>query len=978
MTFSLGTLFFGAIAYLSLLFLIAYASERGWIPARIVRHPAVYVLSLGVYATTWSYYGSVGFAANAGLTYITIYVGVTLAFVLTPILLMPLLRLTQRYQLTSVADLFAFRFDSRLTGVMVTLMMLTGSLPYLALQIRAVSESTQMLSGDSPPHQIAVVFCVMVGVFAIIFGARHITPREKHNGLVAAIAFESATKIAALWVVAFLAVELGFGGLGGLNDWLGQNPQALQAFYRDTGSQTWTGLTVLAFAAAFLLPRQFHMLFTENLQTQSLRTASWAFPLFLLLLALVIPPVLWAGIALDINAPADYTVLAVARLSESGSIALLTYLGGISAASAMMIVSTLALSSMCLNHLVLPLRRLSPRTDLYRHLRGIRRLLIVLIIAAGYGFYLTLARTEGLVSWGLISFLAMAQLIPGVLALLFWPGATRAGFLSGLLTGGAIWGVAGLLPALSTMGPIQIIGIDVAATQSATYFGMLALGSVALNALVFGAVTLISRQDPREAEAAAACRDLSMPVPSGVVRAVSPAQFVDQLSPVTGLPAARAEVAQALEDLNLAWSENRPNQLQQLREQIQRNLSGMIGPVLARDMVDECLRLDANSRAAMAQNITLVEERLERSRGGLKGLAAELDALRRYHRQILEDLPLGAVAITADARIARWNPAMHTMTGISAKRILNRQLHEVPAPWGDLLTDFIAHDAAHSYKQPLALATTQRWLSLHKAQIGGPAGEAEGDQLVLIEDVTDIQRLEDELAHSERLASIGRLAAGVAHEIGNPVTGIACLAQELRDQSTAATSHAPIQQILEQTERINHIVQTLVSYAHAGTQRMPRQPGPTPLQAVVDEAERLVQLNPQARGLSFRHELPADAAVIADHQGLVQVLVNCYTNAMDACSESGLIHTSAKRLRQEWRIRITDNGHGIPAGIRDKVMEPFFTTKTPGQGTGLGLALAHNIIRDYQGRLLIQPRRGRTSGTEVIIRLPLAHVEDPA
>ncbi|TQF00240.1 MAG: GHKL domain-containing protein [Spiribacter salinus] len=969
MTFSLTTLFIGATVYLSLLFLVAHASERGWIPSRIVRHPAVYVLSLGVYATTWSYYGSVGFAGSSGLVFITIYVGVTLAFALTPVLLMPLLRLTRRHQLTSVADLFAFRFDSQLAGILVTLMILTGSLPYLALQVRAVSESTQILTGDSPPQLIAIVFCVIVTVFAIIFGARHVTPREKHSGLVAAIAFESVVKMAALVFITGLAVSMAFGHWGGLQDWLNQDPRRLSQFTRGVGGGEWTGLMFLAFAAAFLLPRQFHMLFTENLQDAGLRTASWAFPLFLLVIAAATPPLLWSGQVIGLDTPTDYTVLGIAQLTESPAVALFVYLGGISAASAMIIVSTLALSSMCLNHLVLPLVRLAPLGDLYGTLRWVRRMLIVAIIGAGYFFYLTLERSDGLVSWGLISFLAMAQLIPGVMALLYWPGATRSGFIAGLVAGGSLWGIAGLFPALSTVGPIEVVGVDLLAAQTPAHFGSMAFWSVSANLLVFIAVSTFTRQDRREVAAAGACRDVSTSMPSGALLATSPQQFVEQLTPVMGAPAAEAEIAKALDDMDLAWSENRPDRLHQLREQVQRNLSGMMGPVLARDIVDQCLRLDADSRGAIAQNVRLIEERLERSQGGLRGIAAELDTLRRYHRQILEDLPLGVVAITPAGHIARWNPAMDAMTGIRAPRVLSRHLREVPAPWGELLASFISEDSNKAYKRPLALPDQRRWLTLHKALIGGPAGDENGDQLVLLEDVTDVQRLEDELTHSERLASIGRLAAGVAHEIGNPVTGIACLAQELHEEDP---DRARATQILEQTQRINHIVQTLVGYAHAGQVNEPRTPEPTDLAAVAEEAKRLVSLASRARALSFLTDIPAGLAVMAEHQRLVQVFVNFYSNAVDACEPGDEIRTTAKRQRDTVTIRITDSGHGIPAGIRDKVLEPFFTTKAPGQGTGLGLSLAYNIVSDYQGSLNLQPRRGRTSGTEVVIRLPVA------
>ncbi len=177
MILDLPVLFGAAVAYLSLLFLIAYATDRGKLPDRLVRHPVVYVLSLGVYATSWSYYGSVGFAAEQGYQFLTIYLGVTLAFVLTPVLLQPILRLTREYQLTSLADLFAFRYRSQVAGILVTLFMLFGTLPYIALQIRAVTESLRVLTQEATPQVLALGFCLTLILFATLFGARHISPR---------------------------------------------------------------------------------------------------------------------------------------------------------------------------------------------------------------------------------------------------------------------------------------------------------------------------------------------------------------------------------------------------------------------------------------------------------------------------------------------------------------------------------------------------------------------------------------------------------------------------------------------------------------------------------------------------------------------------------------------------------------------------------------------------------------------------------
>ena len=274
MTYELEILFGASLLYLLILFLVAYATDSGLVPEKWTSNPFVYVLSLGVYASSWSYYGSVGFAQEEGFQFLTIYLGVTIAFLFTPLLLQPILRMTRDYQFSSLADLFAFRFRSQLAGALVTLFMLVGSLPYIALQIRAVTSSLRVLTQEVTPQFLALGFCITLILFAIMFGARHISPREKHRGLVAAIAFESLIKLTALLLVGLFAVFGVFSGPVELSRWLADHPEATEALYQPMREGPWITLLFLSFCAAFLLPRQFHMTFAENRSFRSLGTAS--------------------------------------------------------------------------------------------------------------------------------------------------------------------------------------------------------------------------------------------------------------------------------------------------------------------------------------------------------------------------------------------------------------------------------------------------------------------------------------------------------------------------------------------------------------------------------------------------------------------------------------------------------------------------------------------------------------------------------
>ena len=340
MRLELALLFGAGVGYLVVLFLVAYATERGFVPARLARHPMISTLALGVYASSWSFNGSVGFAKLEGYRFLAIYLGVTLACILTPVIWKPVLRLTQEYQLTSLADLFVFRYRGRAVGVLVTLFMLAGSVPYLALEIRAITESVSVLAHGAKPIVIALGFCATVTLFAILFGARHPAQRDRHQGLVVAIAFESVVKLVALLGVGAFAVFGVFQGFGDMNRWALEHPEALEALHRPVRDAPWGTLLLLSFAAAFLLPRQFHVAFAESPGPKALTASSWGLPTYLLLLSLPIVPILWAGTLLKPDANPEYYVLGITLAGSSNALSVLAFVGGLSAASGAVILTT--------------------------------------------------------------------------------------------------------------------------------------------------------------------------------------------------------------------------------------------------------------------------------------------------------------------------------------------------------------------------------------------------------------------------------------------------------------------------------------------------------------------------------------------------------------------------------------------------------------------------------------------------------------
>jgi Na+/proline symporter/signal transduction histidine kinase len=969
MQFELWQLFLVGVFYLGLLFLVATATDRRWIPAGIARHPLTYTLSIGVYATSWSFYGSVGFAAQEGYNFLTIYLGTTLAFIASPILLRPILKLTESYRLASLADLFAFRYHSQFAGVMVTLFILTGTLPYMSLQIQAVTSTLQIMTDGERPLLIAFGFCITIALFSMLFGARHISLREKHEGLVVAIAFESLIKLLALCSVGLFAVFGIFGGMDELNKYLILNPEAKTALFQPIQEGPWATLMMLSFAAAFLLPRQFHMLFVENMDQKNLAIASWAFPLFLLLLNLSIPPILWAGQFLNLKIPADLYVLGITLESGSTILPVLTFIGGLSAASAMIIVTTLALSTMCMNYLVLPAgfsSRFSHGASMYQWLLWGRRAVIILIIASGYGFYLVQQRNQGLAGLGLISFVAVAQCLPGIVGLLYWQRASKAGFITGLLVGGSIWGVTLMVPLFERAGIIQtpyfkLMDLAMTTTDSAVW-------SLLFNSLTFVIVSILWPQQKEEREVAEACFREGFLVPQGAMAATSVAEFEKQLAKVIGADIARYEVSRAIADLGLHEPKIEKNALIMLRGQIDRNLSGLVGPVLSRMIVNEHLQIDRATKTALADTIQFVEHTQKKSRSELKGVSNELDSLRRFHFQVLQDLPLGVVSIDHELTIVSWNKALETITGIHQQSVVASPLQQIPNPWRDMLLGFVDSEEFQIPKLKLKVNDKPVILNLFKAVVSNDIDRDNGI-VILIEDHSKRYTLEEKLAHSERLASIGQLATGVAHEIGNPVTAIACLAQDTQaDSDSPQQIESSLKQILTQTERITNIVSSLANFSHTGAPiDQPMQP--VNLHDTVYEAINLVSLSREAKQLTYSNLCDQSIMVQGFSQKLLQAFVNLLSNSTDASSEGQSVTIKTEINHHRVLIRIKDEGEGIPEENISKLFDPFFTTKTVGTGTGLGLALTYSIIQEHGGNISVESIVG--SGSQFEIALPL-------
>jgi Na+/proline symporter/nitrogen-specific signal transduction histidine kinase len=465
-----------SFAYLGVLFAIAhYGNRRAEAGRSIIANPYTYALSLAVYCTTWTFYGSVGRAASSGIGFLPVYLGPTLMIALWWYVWRKVIRISKTYRITSIADFIASRYGkSQALGGLVTVIAVVGVIPYISLQLKAISGSFTILlryprivmpaeALARPIFQDSALYIALtLAAFTILFGARHLDATERHEGLVAAIAFESIVKL-----LAFLAVGafITFGVYHGFADIFARaraTPRldALMTVASSRGGYgTWGFLTLLSMLSVMFLPRQFQISVVENVDENHLSKAIWLFPLYLLLINVFVLPIALGGMLLfPGGVDADTFVLTLPMAQQKESLTLFAFIGGLSAGTGMVIVETIALSTMVCNDLVMPVLlrqrwlRIHERQDVSRLLLSIRRLAIASILMLAYGYFRAAGEAYALVAIGLISFAAVAQFAPAILGGIYWKRATRAGAVAGLSAGFAVWAYTLLVPSFAKSG----------------------------------------------------------------------------------------------------------------------------------------------------------------------------------------------------------------------------------------------------------------------------------------------------------------------------------------------------------------------------------------------------------------------------------------------------------------------------------------------------------------------------------------------
>jgi Na+/proline symporter/signal transduction histidine kinase len=699
--------------YLALLFLIAWWGEKRAKQGKsLINNPYVYALSFTVFCTAWTYYGSVGRAATLGVEFLTTYIGPTIFAPLWFLVLRKIIRICKVQRITTIADLISSRYGKNVSlGGLVTIMSLLGIIPYIALQLKAITTSFNIITQTTTEQQAIIsnapflldnAFYVTLGlvVFTIFFGTRTIVATDRHEGMVTAIAFESIVKLLAFLVIGVFVTFGLFDGVGDIFSKAAQNPDLSHLFVmNDTGGNVqWLYMCVLSMFAIMFLPRQFQVAIVENANPHHLNRAVWVFPLYLLLINLFVIPIAFGGKLFfgNANVDADTFVLTLPLLSQQSGLTLFAFIGGVSAATSMIIVSTMALSFMFSNNLLMPLLLLNSRfkKQYQNRLSSIliygRRLSILLILLLAYVYNKTIGSQYSLVSTGLVSFVAIAQFAPAILGGIYWKQGHKNGALAGIIAGFCLWFFLLVLPTFIDAGIIQSSINDTGLwgfgwLKPHQFLGLKSLDPIShalfwtllFNIGLYVGISYSSKASPKEqtqAEIFVNIHKYSDWEESGMVwKGVA---YTNELTQTVENFMGKVRTQQALDDFTqkfgAQWQQN-PQADAHLVTYLERLLASTIGAAAARLMIaslvsdeeissQEVLQLVKESQELMLLNETLKtqSEELEAASENLKEANAQLiktDKLKNeFISTVTHEMRTPLTSIRAFSEILADNP----------------------------------------------------------------------------------------------------------------------------------------------------------------------------------------------------------------------------------------------------------------------------------------------------------------------------------
>ncbi|MDP9569923.1 UNVERIFIED_ORG: Na+/proline symporter/signal transduction histidine kinase [Agrobacterium larrymoorei] len=1011
-------IFVSAFAYILLLFAVAsYGDRKGRRKTAPNKgRPIVYALSLAIYCTSWTYFGGVGLASERGLEFLGIYTGPILAFTLGMPIIRRIVELAKAEKLTSVADFIAARYGKNPTVAMiVSIIALVGAVPYIALQLKAVSSSVATMvdprdygigSGNLHFLDLPLIVTVVMAGFAIMFGTRHTDATEHQDGLILAISMESVVKLLAICTAGVYVVFFLFDGPAELWRLASENTQVMEAVSYQTPISRWIVLTLLSGFAIILLPRQFHVTVVENRTPKELRTAGFLLPLYLIAINIFVLPIAVAGLlTIGNNGSADLYVLQLPLFNGMPVVSLITFIGGFSAATAMVIVASVALSIMVSNDILMPiflrqkLLTRSPHSDDFaKTLLNIRRTAIFVVLLLGYFYYRAADSTSGLASIGLLAFAAIAQMAPSLFGGLLWRRANARGAIAGLSSGFLVWAYLLFLPSLGgpdysyvAAGVLSFIfpGTEMFSGPGADPLVNAVTLSLLINTLAFVLGSLSRNPRPveriqsgifvkRHSKSQFATRGWKTRVSVGDLKSAV-ARYLGEERMLRSLSAYEKTAGRKLEDEQPA-----DMALIHFSEQL---LGSAIGSSSARLVLSLILQKAEDTSADTAWLLDQASEALQYNQDMLQTALAQMDQgiavfdasqqLTIWNRRFraLLDLPehFGRVGLPLGEIVALLEERGDIEPGDRVERI--NQFLTMDRPFSLVLSGGARIIEVRSNAMPdkgvVATFTdiTQRVASDQALKQANETLEQR-----VAERTGELTRVNRELAEARAAAdeaNIGktRFFAAAGHDILQPLNAARLYSSALVERIGHSENTNLVQNIDSALESVETILGAVLDISRLDTGSMKPRMARIPLNDLLKRIE--TDFAPMAREKNLEFVvMPTSLTVRSDINLLRRLIQNLVSNAIKY-TMSGKVLVGARRRGGDVVIQVMDSGMGIPASKFRTIFKEF--TRLDGgmkaaAGLGLGLSIVDRLSRVLHHPVQLSSVVGR--GTSFQVQLP--------
>ncbi|MBX6424551.1 MAG: hybrid sensor histidine kinase/response regulator [Variibacter sp.] len=1007
-----------ALAYIGLLFVIASLGDRSQRARASGPRKIIYPLSLAIYCTSWTFFGSVGLASRTSFDFLTIYIGPVLVFGLGYPLVIRIMRLAKAHNITSIADFIAARYGKgQAVAATVALIAIVGTIPYIALQLKAVSSSLATILAQSGINRgewpffgdLSLVVALSMATFAVLFGTRHTDATEHQQGLMLAIAAESIVKLVAFLAVGVFVTFVMFDGPSALFAEAMMRPEGAALLTREPLLSNFATMTLLSSIAILLLPRQFHVAIVENQSDAEIRRAAWLFPLYLLLINLFVVPIALAGLLAfpEGRVDSDMFVLALPLAAGSEVMTLVAFVGGLSAATAMVIVESVALAIMVSNDIVMPLV-LKRREALARGsadigaplLLRVRRLAIFSILILAYVYYRSAGEAQ-LASIGLLSFAAIAQFAPCFFIGLVWRRATARGAIAGMVAGTLAWAYTLLLPSVADAGifstdvvvngplgiamlrPQALFGVDLPPLVHGVFW------SLGLNLLAYVSFSLGRAPASIERVQASAFvpSDLAPAAPTFRLwrTAVTVGELTATVARYLGEERTRSsfESFAAMRRSSLDPAHEADIHLLRYAEHL---LASAIGAASSRLVLSLLLRKRTVSREAALK------------------LLDEANAAIHYNRELLqtalEHVSQGIAVFDTALRLVCWNRRFGEILDVPPERV-----HV-----GATLQELLAAMAERAGLDEAGREAFVRERLPHYGQSGAPYRERFAERGLVIEvrasrmpdggvvtmftDITasveaaealerrvrerteELTRLNAALARAKAEAdeanlSKTRFLAAASHDILQPLNAARLYVTSLLERQGDREERRLVANIDASLEAVEEILSALldISRLDAGALK------PERTEFVVGDLLRQLELEfmplARAKGLELVF-VPSAVAICSDRRLLRRLLQNLISNALKY-TVRGRVLVGCRRRGESVEIGVYDTGVGIPSTARRAIFQEFHRLDEGARvarGLGLGLSIVERIARVLDHRVDFRSAVGR--GSHFWVEVPRA------